>query len=104
MRYKRAVEKLRVLAEACEPSAQDALMTLARLLLMSAGQACWASPLMACGSVTLPYSLWPHRVEGPRRGFSAGGCLAHQAEDVRIRLAELRRPGLRSTIIAFSSS
>jgi hypothetical protein len=42
-------------------------------------------------------------MERPRRGLPADGRLAHQAEDVRIGLADLRRPGLRSTIIAFSS-
>ena len=39
----------------------------------------------------LPYSIGSHYVERPGRGLAAGGCLAHQAKDIRISLTDLCR-------------
>jgi len=41
----------------------------------------------------LSYSVRHHQVERPRCSLSVSGYLAHQAENVPIRLADLRRTG-----------
>ena len=49
----------------------------------------YTSGLKHC-SGNFPYSVWCHDVEGPWSGLPVGGRVAHQAEDVRVGLADLR--------------